>query len=174
MMQHVTPSTLHFSAWQSAQRHKKIAAVIATHYACAVAGASAAWHLSWVRVVNLATGNRAFFSANAWLDASLPGSNTWVQLAAAPDTSAAATGGLSGQQQQQPGQLGSRSSVFGSGLQYGASEDAAAGGTAVKLTKAWLHSSKLGQPGYNVTFTTSNVLGAGTAARVSGTRGSVQ
>jgi hypothetical protein len=129
---------------------------------------STAWHLSWVRVVNLATGNRALFSANAWLDASLPGSNTWVQLAAAPDPpTAAAAAGLSEQQQQQPGQLGGRNSVFGSGLQYGASENAAGGGGALKLTKAWLHSSKLGQPGYNVTFTTSNILGAGTAARVS-------
>jgi hypothetical protein len=139
------------------------------------AGASAAWHLAWVRVVNLATGNRALFSANALLDASLPGSNTWVQLAAAPEsTPSAAAGGLSLQQQQQPGQLGGRSSVFGSGLQHGTSGDAAAGGAAaLKLTKAWLHTSKLGQPGYNVTFTTSNILGAGTAARVSSSRCSV-
>jgi hypothetical protein len=48
---------------------------------------------------------------------------------------------------------------------FGAREDAAAG--ALKLTKTWLHTSKLGQPGYTVTFTTSNIMGAGTAARVS-------
>jgi hypothetical protein len=115
--------------------------------------APAAWHLAWVRVVNLATGQRALFPANSWLDATLPGSSTWTQLPATPDDSA--TAGLAEQQQhQQPGQLGVKS-------------DAAAGAGALKLTKAWLHTSKLGQPGYTVTFTTSNILGAGTAARVS-------
>lgn len=123
------------------------------------AGLPAAWHLAWVRVVNLATGDRALFTANTWLDATLPGSNTWMQLPATPDTSAAA-GGAAEQQQQQPGQLGGRGGLFG------AREDAAAAG-AMKLTKAWLHTSKLGQPGYTVVFTTSNIMGAGTAARVS-------
>ncbi|WIA17082.1 hypothetical protein OEZ85_013981 [Tetradesmus obliquus] len=121
-------------------------------------GTHPAWHLAWVRVVNLATGDRALFTANTWLDATLPGSNTWMQLPATPDTSAAA-GGAAEQQQQQPGQLGGRGGLFG------AREDAAAAG-AMKLTKAWLHTSKLGQPGYTVVFTTSNIMGAGTAARV--------
>lgn len=134
-------------------------------HACAAA-APAAWHLAWVRVVNLATGDRALFAANAWLDASVPGGSTWMQLAAtqdAPAAPAAAAGGLP--EQRQPGQLGGRGSAFGPAVHSGVREGAA-GTAALKLTKAWAHGSRLGQPGYTVTFTTSNILGAGTAARV--------
>lgn len=128
-----------------------------------------AWHLAWVRVVNLASGDRALFTANCWLDSSLASSNNWVQLPAGFDRQAAAAAAVSAPSpaaaspvQQTSGQLG-RSGMFGA---VSTRDQVSSSTGALKLTKAWLHTSRTGQPGYKVTFTTSNILGAGTAARV--------
>lgn len=134
--------------------------------------ACAGWYLSWVRVINLTTGARALFAANQWLDSTRPGCQNWVKLLAGPDE---ATPRLQAQQQQlSPGQLVPRGPpVFGvTELQ----QASAAGGSRFK---GWLHSKQ--QPGYNVTFVTSNIWGAGTGSKVffelvgeHGTSGEVQ
>lgn len=134
--------------------------------------ACSGWHLSWVRVINLTTGARALFTANQWLDSTRPGCQNWVKLLAGPDE---ATPRLQAQQQQlSPGQLVPRGPpVFGvTELQ----QASAAGGSRFK---GWLHSKQ--QPGYNVTFVTSNIWGAGTGSKVffelvgeHGTSGEVQ
>eukprot|EP00878_Enallax_costatus_P040672 GHUV01047012.1.p1 GENE.GHUV01047012.1~~GHUV01047012.1.p1 ORF type:complete len:352 (+),score=79.91 GHUV01047012.1:271-1326(+) len=116
-------------------------------------GQHPAWHLAWVQVVNLTTGVRALFTANTWLDPTIPGSNSWIQLAAGLDPQPApVTVPQSPRQQQpqQPGQLGGSSGTVGAG----------------RLTRNWAFPSKLGQPGYKVTFHTSNIMSAGTASKV--------
>jgi hypothetical protein len=54
--------------------------------------------------------------------------------------------------------------VFGAELQQAAAAAAAVPGSS--RFKGWLHSGKHVQPGYNVTFSTSNIWGAGTGSKV--------
>jgi hypothetical protein len=121
----------------------------------------AGWCLAWVRVINLTSGAKALFPGNSlWLDATRKDCQNWAKLAAGPDDP-----NLSFKQQQQqqqpsllPGQLGPRSGpVFGG--------ESAAGGSGSRF-KGWLHRGKGVQPGYNVTFVTSNIWGAGTGSKV--------
>lgn len=95
--------------------------------------------------MNLTTGVRALFTANTWLDATIPGCNSWIQLTAGTDGPVTA---VQSPGQQQPGQLGG---VLGQETQ-----DV---GSTMKITKHWLHAGRLGQPGYKITFYTSNIWG---------------
>lgn len=56
---------------------------------CACRGAAPAWHLSHVEVSNHATGTRAVFYANAWLDVKL-GTATLLLKAGGADGQGAA------------------------------------------------------------------------------------
>lgn len=95
--------------------------------------AAAAWHLAWVRAVNLDTGVRALFVANTWLDLTIPGSNSWLRLTAGPDQPLAAP--VPSSPRQSPLQP-----------------------VSARLTRNWSFPSKLGQPGYQVTLHTSNIM----------------
>lgn len=101
-----------------------------------------------MRVVNLTTGYRALFKASTWLDPSIPGCEAWVQLTAEPDD-LEPSAAHSPWRSQQPGELNSIP-----GRLQGE-------GSAVKTTKNLLLINRLGQPGYTVTFHTSNILGVG-------------
>jgi hypothetical protein len=131
-------------------------------------GCAAAWHLSWVKVVNLMTGDQAVFTCNAWMDPDRSECHSWVKLPADPDSqrgveqngSISSTGG---QQLQLPRDDGSSCSVVSSQLVEVHGTAAAPAGFKFKR---WMHVSRPGQPGYKITVVTSNIWGAGTAARV--------
>eukprot|EP00775_Hariotina_reticulata_P013432 gene13432-13560_t len=135
-------------------------------------GSHPAWHLSWVKVINLTTAARAVFTCNAWMDPSRADSDdSWVKLPADFDVqgSVAHTGSMGsttgGQQLQlsrDPHRAHGDCSVLSS-QQVDASTAAAPSGFKLKR---WLHVSRSGQPGYKLTIVTSNIWGAGTASRV--------
>lgn len=129
---------------------------------------AAGWCLAWVRVTNLTSGAKALFTGNLWLDANRQGSQgqNWVKLPAGPDEEPQS---LRQQQQQQqaqvllPGQLGPRSCpMFGTGQEV--QQQQGPGGSRLK---GLLHGGRPHvQPGYNVTFVTSNIMWAGTSSKV--------
>lgn len=126
---------------------------------------AAGWCLAWVRVTNLTSGAKALFTGNLWL-ANRQGSQgqNWVKLPAGPDEEPQS---LRQQQQQAqvllPGQLGPRSCpVFGTDQKV--QQQQGPGGSKLE---GLLHGGRPHvQPGYNVTFVTSNIMWAGTSSKV--------
>jgi hypothetical protein len=123
-----------------------------------------AWQLSWVRVTNLTTWETALFPADSlWLGQ--PGGSAWRELAAAwpggvaiPPKAAKQMSTLF--EQACDGSGGGALPVY-----RPASDGAAAACVATAARRALL-SAYAAPGGYRVTFWTSSILGAGTAARV--------
>ena len=102
---------------------------------------SSGWHLAWVRVTNMTTGVWSVFPCNQWL-AHTEGDKKTVRLLDAVDDAG-------------PQQGGTATAIIGVG-------------PMVPFTSTLLRKmgGTVGQPGYRITFNTSNIVMGGTSAPV--------
>lgn len=134
----------------------------------------AAWQLSWVRVTHLPSGAAAFFPGPLWLDSDpKAGGRGWARLPAgeeppAPPSPSEASAPVPKASALAPWQEeGTIGAHWGDGAGRLSPLPDVQGLPAGRLALAAAARAKPGrQAGYKVTFKTSGVLGAGTAARV--------